>query len=101
MARFTDRRLRKYRNVTVIQGDAVDNLPKEGTVYYMFNPFDEATTKRLKNRLEEMNLHEIRIVYVNAAFVNVFAQSTKWTIKRIYGKKSQLQTTYMISMNNP
>ena len=37
----TAKRLRKHANVTVLCGDATELLPEDGTVFYLFNPFDE------------------------------------------------------------
>jgi SAM-dependent methyltransferase len=39
IARLTRERLRSYRNVTILSGDALELLPAEATLFYLFNPF--------------------------------------------------------------
>lgn len=41
VAERTRRRLRKFDNVTIVTGDAVENIPPSGTLFYMYHPFGE------------------------------------------------------------
>ncbi len=36
----TRARLRRFPNVTILAGDAIQNLPPDGTLFYLANPFD-------------------------------------------------------------
>ncbi len=42
----TARRLRRRRNVTIICGDASELIPPDGTLFYLFNPFDGPVMER-------------------------------------------------------
>ena len=42
----TAKRLRRHGRVKMLCGDATELLPAEGTVFYLFNPFDESVMRR-------------------------------------------------------
>ncbi len=70
------RRYRKYPNVTIIQGDAVDNLPSSGTLFYLYNPFSPQTMERFVAALGE---RDATIVYYIDNYLNPF-RTGSWTI---------------------
>src|SRR5215469_3193350 len=76
VAKATQRRLRRYTNVKIISGDAIANLPENGTIFYLFNPFDEPWVAALKDRLAMIfALGGNRTVfYYNCVHVNVFKE---------------------------
>ncbi len=39
-------RLRRYRNVTILAGNAIENLPAGATIFWLFNPFTVAASGR-------------------------------------------------------
>src|SRR5262249_17219332 len=49
----TAKRLRKYERVTIECGDATAMLPGDGTVFYLFNPFDESVMRRYAQTMLE------------------------------------------------
>src|SRR5579862_6288250 len=62
----TTRRLRRHWQITIICGDASGLLPAEGTLFYLFNPFDGAATVRFRDALltaREGASGRTRIVY--------------------------------------
>ena len=50
VAAATRKRLTSYPNVTVLTGDAVENLPEDGTLFYLFNSFEQPIVTRFKAR---------------------------------------------------
>jgi SAM-dependent methyltransferase len=78
-------RLRRYPNVRIIAGDAVEHVPSDGTVFYMFNPFDVRVMTRLRDKLERMEPPDRRltIIYYNCAHVDVFERSPRWLVERL------------------
>ena len=67
------RQFRRFPNVQIVAGDAIANLPDDGTFFYMYNPFDEAKVIELERRLAAFPpQHPIRVVYYNPNFRNAF-----------------------------
>lgn len=83
VAAATRRRLRRRSNVTIITGDAVENLPPNGTVFFLFNPFDEATMRRFANAvalLAEEADRTVTILYLNCKYVAVFRDNPAFAV---------------------
>ncbi len=78
-------RLRRFPNVQIIAGDAVEQLPDDGTVFYMFNPFDARVMTRLRDKLERVQSPDRRliIIYYNCVHIDVFERSPHWLVERI------------------
>jgi|GEM_PF-1049650 len=69
----TAKQFRRYPQVQIIAGDAINNLPTDATFFYLYNPFDEAKVIELERRLAVLSdQHPIRIVYYNPNFLSVF-----------------------------
>jgi SAM-dependent methyltransferase len=67
----TAKRLRKYERVTVVCGDATALLPADGTVFYLFNPFDESVMRRFAQAMLDRS-SPATIVYLNEKHADVF-----------------------------
>jgi hypothetical protein len=85
IAEETRARLRRFPNVEIIAGNVIDNLPEDGTLFYLFNPFNSATVKSFKTRLEEVvSRREYRgattIIYFNCAHLDVFETDAQYAI---------------------
>jgi hypothetical protein len=65
------RRFSRYAQVAVIAGDAVTNVPPDATLLYLFNPFSEDVTRRLKNSLTQ---RRVTLIYYNPRFAAIFAE---------------------------
>ena len=83
VAKRTRRRLRRYPNVEIITGDAVENLPPDGTLFYLANPFDATTVRRFKAKMREhcARRDDIRIIYYACVQVGVFSEDPSWSIE--------------------
>lgn len=84
VAARTGRRLRRHRNVSVIAGDAVDNLPVDATVLYLFNPFQRQVVERLAARLTSLDSYRerrLRVFYYGPRHVDVFESDDRWGVE--------------------
>jgi len=78
----TRRRLRRYLNIRIITGNALECLPPEGTVFYLFNPFYDYVLREFKNRLARLpNPGKIRIIYYNCVYIEVFSGDPAWEVE--------------------
>lgn len=79
----TTKRFEKYPNVTIIKGDAIENIPLDGSIFYMYNPFVGSVMQRFKEKLEELYYlkKSIILVYHNPIYCNVFYNDPKWSIE--------------------
>ena len=82
IAAHTRHRLRKYRNVTIVTGDGIENLPGDGTLFFLFNPFQESVVNRFKERILQLPRRDkIRIYYYNCAHADVFENDPRFYVE--------------------
>jgi SAM-dependent methyltransferase len=82
VAAHTRHRLRKHPNVTIIAGDAVEHLPADGTLFFLFNPFHEAVVSRFKEKVLQLPRRDrIRIHYNNCVHVDVFENDPRFSVE--------------------
>jgi predicted RNA methylase len=97
-------RLRKYRNVWILCGDACQKIPTETTVCYLFNPFNCDVMERFKasiSKIVETGRRPVKIIYYNPTCADVFAHDPKFTIKKIKLPANFHQAILIESVNNP
>jgi SAM-dependent methyltransferase len=80
VAAKTRRRLRRHQNVSIICGDAIDELPADGSVYYLYNPFKAPVVRAFRDRLAEMSAGEVRIYYYHPRHIDLFENDQRWTV---------------------
>ena len=101
VAQKTRARLRRYPNVSVHSGDIITNFPCDGTLFYLFNPFDAQVMSRFKDRLKEClsrrAIGEATVLYYNCCHVEVFAQDAACEIA--YGQLEHPFAVITVSMN--
>lgn len=78
----TKRRLRKRANVSIQCGDARALLPAEGTIFYLFNPFDEAAMHRFAEAMLERAL-PATIVYYNAKCLAPYHENPRFSVTKV------------------
>lgn len=73
----------RHPNCTVVCGDAVDLLPEDGSLFYLYNPFGFDTLDRLRLRIEALPRGSRRLVllYHNPKHVAVFEGIPAWTVE--------------------
>jgi hypothetical protein len=82
----TAKRLRRYEQVVLRCGDATTMLPPEGTLFYLFNPFDEGVMLRFRDALVTARAGaagRTRIVYYNYKALHVFEGDPRFTVRLI------------------
>ncbi len=81
VAKHTASHLSKWKNVSIIQGDAIQNLPKDGTIFYIYNSFDKEIFEVLEKTMTTLfNNKPITIVYYNPQSIDVF-RNGNWHIR--------------------
>lgn len=85
VARKTQRRLRRYGNVQIVIGDALSFLPEHGTLFYLYNPFDEKWLDALKHRLLPLFFQERPkiLLYYNCVHVQIFKDDPQWNVEEV------------------
>jgi SAM-dependent methyltransferase len=85
IASATAQRLNKFPNVTILPGDAIENLPADGTLFFLFNPFKGWVLEKFKQRMLERfsNNGRVRIVYYHSKFIDVFQNDPNWRIEEL------------------
>ncbi len=86
IAEETKKRLRQHKNVEIIHGNVLDCLPSNGTLFYLYNPFNADILKKFINCL--LNQHhllntEITIIYHNCQHLNIFQKDSRFIINEI------------------
>jgi len=79
----TRQRLCRYKNVSIITGDAVQNFPADGTLFYLYNPFKAHIMEAFKKRFINLfsNCDNISILYYNPKHVEVFRSDPIFTVE--------------------
>ena len=87
IAKQTANQLSRWKNVSIIEGNAIHNIPKDGTIFYFYNPFSVEIVKQFEETLAKMFQNKpIIIIYYNPKSIQVF-QNSKWQIKYINFEK--------------
>src|SRR5262249_2972150 len=78
----TAKRLRRHANVTILCGDATTKLPADGTVFYLFNPFDESVMRRFAKAMLDRDALAT-IVYMNAKHAGAVGGEPRFAVAAI------------------
>ncbi len=78
----TAKRLRRHASVEILCGDATELLPAAGTVFYLFNPFDESVMRRFAAAMLARP-GGATIVYYNAKFLAPFREEPRFTVREV------------------
>jgi hypothetical protein len=80
----TASRLQHYKNVEIVAGNAIENLPKDGTIFYLFNPFDEKITRQFLEKVKVLaQKRPITVVYCLTKNLSVFEEDQACKIQVI------------------
>jgi SAM-dependent methyltransferase len=85
VCRATAKRLRRFANVEIRCGDATTMLPEPGTLFYLFNPFDEHVLRRFADAFLAVDAggKRRRIVYYNCKYLDVFKSDARFSVEEI------------------
>lgn len=82
LASRTARRLRRFHNVSVIVGDATVHVPPDGTLFYLYNPFNAEVMARFRDSIVARN-RPATLIYYNCENLDVFTGDPRWQIRVI------------------
>jgi SAM-dependent methyltransferase len=84
IAQQTRERLSKHPNVEIITGNAVNDLPSAGTLFYLYNPFQAEIVAAFKHRLKQIvdadHNRIITVVYYNSRHLDLFLNDARCTV---------------------
>lgn len=76
-----------HPNVKVICGDAIDNLPSDGTIFYFYNPFHETKVFEFEQKARDISGdNPIVVIYYNPKSLHVF-ENGHWIIRHLNFEK--------------
>jgi len=75
----TKKTLSEYKNVSIISGNVLEYIPIDGTIFFLFNPFDEQIMCLFKESIATSN-NNITIIYLNCMHINVFKNDPNWDV---------------------
>ena len=83
IAEATRKRLKHFSNVRIVSGSILDHVPAEGTIFYLYHPFDARTCEEFKNRLTATfgERGHITLPYNNCVHVDVFRKDPRWMVE--------------------
>ena len=76
------KRYRRYANVSIVTGDALANLPRNGTLFYLYNPFGDEVVAAFEKAIRPL---DARIVFHQNNYMEPF-QSDDWRIEPLGSK---------------
>ena len=78
----TAKRLRRHAQVEILCGDAIELLSADGTLFYLFNPFEAEVMERFRDRLAEVRAGRgrTRIVYYNVKALDLFEDDPRFAV---------------------
>ena len=91
----TAKRLRRFEQVAIRCGDATTMLPPEGTLFYLFNPFDESVMVRFRDALAAARADiasRTRIVYYTWKALHVYEDDSRFAVRRIASPRLTLRS---------
>ena len=83
------KRYQRYRNVSIVTGDAIENLPRNGTLFFLYNPFDDEVVTQFEKTIRPL---DARIVFHQNNYMEPF-QSDVWQIEPLNSRGTIYQFT--------
>ncbi len=83
VAQIAKKTFENDKNVKIIIGSILDKFPREGTIYYLFNPFDIEILKGFIEKVEKTVKKTIRVLYLHPVYSSAFENRDGWTLNKI------------------
>lgn len=85
VAQRTRRRFSRFPNIDILAGDAVDLIPSNGTVFYLYHPFRRAKMKEFQSKLVRVSndISNVRILYNNCKYIGLFEDDCNWHVEHV------------------
>jgi hypothetical protein len=81
IAATTRNRLARHPNVEIITGDAIQLLPEDGTLFFLFNTFGQDPMRRFMEQLKQRQ--DIRIIYFYCLHLKLFEDDGSWAVEEL------------------
>jgi SAM-dependent methyltransferase len=99
IATLARKRLKAYPNVTILTGDALDLLPADATVLFLFNPFHAEVVARLKTVLMQRHAgRDLTIIYYNSVALDVFRNDPDIDLREMDAKDGLFYPSAILRM---
>lgn len=84
-ALYARRKLKKWNNVEIVHGDVLTNIPQDGTIFYLYNPFNREMTEKVKVRIVDLFARKksVKLLYYNSRYVDVFKDDPNWAVREL------------------
>lgn len=83
VAHNTSEQFKPWNNVVILPGDAIRNLPVDGTIFYLYNPFSKERFHDFEARIAELSLNkQITLLYYRPKSLSAFNKK-RWNIRII------------------
>jgi hypothetical protein len=82
VAAWTRERLRKYPSVTIADGNILDHIQPEHSLFFLYNPFGEQTLRAFSLAVKEKTRKSPtpRVLYYNSVHRRVFDDDPDWIV---------------------
>ncbi len=100
---FAKERLENYPEIDIINANALEYLPPDATVFYLFNPFNKEVFKEFIFKIEREFKHKVTVIYLFDLYATGLENREGWKlisaekVKRKYAVDSH----YRILEYNP
>jgi len=95
------KRLKRYKNVQILTGDACELLPEDATIFMLFNPFNERATFRFMGAVKALpDLDGDRkrtILYYNCLYKDLFVNDGGFAVRDLVVPKGCLPCAVIVS----
>ena len=95
IAARTQQRLRRFSNVTIFAGSAVETVPSDATLLYLSNPFDADVLAQFSRSVSE-RCPAATLFYYNPQHIDVFLNDPEWVVENV-DLTSRLPRSYTAS----
>jgi hypothetical protein len=95
-AAATAHRLRRRANVAIVHADATQFLPPDGTLFFLFNPFEGEVMARFKQRamMQFAGRSDVRFVYLRPLELAMFKNDGHWWVEEHEIPREALDARY-------
>ena len=105
VAREVRTRLARYPNVEILVGDALQNIPGDATLFYLYNPFARHVMEQYRDALIESygrsgGLERVRLVYYNCVDVDVYERDPRCVVRRL-DLPPEFHPSAVVTFTNP
>ncbi len=86
---FTKKRFEGYMQVEIINKNAVESIPSDGTVFYLFNPFDGTVLRAFLDSFEKTVKNSAFVIYAVPVHHSEFDGREKFSLVETFAVKRE------------